>query len=115
MNTKYIPRSIAEILLYNPEIKEFHFAITQGLWRYESWGYPVIDNSQGAEAWAWFSGQNLTDNDVDEKWKKLANIFSGILCASLNNIDKTNTIQPKFSLRPLFVGKILLSEMNCSP
>lgn len=100
-HTNFIPRAIAEILLHF-DLKELHISLTQGLWRYESWGYPVVDAPPGAEAWAWFSGQNLTQLDVDSQWKDLASTFSGILCSSLNFIDKTNSVEPKYSFRPRF-------------
>ncbi|XP_055845145.1 GPI transamidase component PIG-T [Episyrphus balteatus] len=100
-NTNFIPRAIAEILLHF-DLKELHISLTQGLWRYESWGYPVVDAPPGAEAWAWFSGTNLTQSAVDSQWKDLASTFSGILCSSLNFIDKTNSVEPKYSFRPRF-------------
>lgn len=104
LHTKLTPRPIAEVL-YNYDVKELNIALTQGLWRYESWGYPVVDSAPGAEAWAWFNGDNLTESEVSRQWKDLTSTFSGILCASLNNIDETNTVQPKFSFRPRFIGK----------
>lgn len=110
LHTKLTPRPIAEVL-YNYDVKELHIALTQGLWRYESWGYPVVDSAPGAEAWAWFNGDNLTASDVSEQWKDLTSTFSGILCASLNNIDETNTVQPKFSFRPRFVGKLSIFSL----
>ncbi|XP_037827103.1 GPI transamidase component PIG-T [Lucilia sericata] len=104
-NTRLIPRSIAEILLHS-DVKELHISLTQGLWRYESWGYPIVDNAPGAEAWAWFAGENLTANSVDEQWKSVTSTFSGILCASLNFMDKTNTITPNYGFQPHFVGPV---------
>ncbi|XP_075157240.1 phosphatidylinositol glycan anchor biosynthesis class T [Haematobia irritans] len=100
-NTRLIPRPIAEILLYS-DVKEFHITLTQGLWRYETWGYPVVDGAPGAEAWSWFAGENLTEDEVDEQWQRITNTFSGIVCASLNFMDKTNTITPKYGFRPQF-------------
>uniref|UniRef100_A0A0A1WEV3 GPI transamidase component PIG-T n=1 Tax=Zeugodacus cucurbitae TaxID=28588 RepID=A0A0A1WEV3_ZEUCU len=102
-NTQLIPRPIAETLLLY-DVKELHIGLTQGLWRYETYGYPVMDNAPGAEVRAWFAGENLTSTDVDDQWVKLAGTFSGILCASLNFIDKTNSVEPKYSFRPQFVS-----------
>lgn len=45
----------------------------------------------------WFSS-------VDENWKELTNVLSGIFCASLNFIDSTNTVQPTASFKPLGLG-----------
>ncbi|XP_004536412.1 GPI transamidase component PIG-T [Ceratitis capitata] len=100
-NTQLIPRPIAETLLLY-DVKELHIGLTQGLWRYETFGYPVVDSAPGAEVRAWFAAENLTSADVDDQWTKLASTFSGILCASLNFIDKTNSVEPKYSFRPTF-------------
>ena len=37
---------------------------------------------------------------VDETWAKLINVLSGMFCASLNYMDSTATVSPKFSFRP---------------
>ncbi|XP_073832823.1 phosphatidylinositol glycan anchor biosynthesis class T [Musca autumnalis] len=102
-NTRLIPRPIAEILLYS-DVKEFHITLTQGLWRYESWGYPVQDAAPGAEAWSWFAAENLTESEVDDQWQRVTSTFSGIICASLNFMDKTNTISPQYGFKPQFVS-----------
>ncbi|KAH8273379.1 hypothetical protein KR018_002042 [Drosophila ironensis] len=100
-HTQLTPRIIAE-LLQQFDLKELHISLTQGLWRYETWGYPIVDSTSGAEMFAWFSGRNLTHPEVDRQWSQLANAFSGILCASLNFVDKTNSIAPRHLLRPQF-------------
>lgn len=43
-------------------------------------------------------------SSVDGTWKELANVLSGIFCASLNFIDSTNTVQPTASFKPLGIG-----------
>lgn len=96
------PRVIAEVL-QQFDVKELHIGLTQGLWRYETWGYPTVEATSGAEMWAWFSGDNLTTSEVDRQWGQLANVFSGVLCASLNFVDKTNSISPRHLLRPQFM------------
>lgn len=94
--THLFPRALSEIITrYN--VHELHISLTSGLWRYETWGYPVTDASPGAEVWAWFKDDTI---DVDKNWVALANSLSGLLCASLNFIDTTNTITPEISLRP---------------
>lgn len=116
-------RSIAEIF-HHYNIKELHISLTNGLWRYENWGYPVVHGSPGAEVWAWFDG-NLNETLVDDEWKvnsfgfliertpqlqrrhfhskqNLCGTLSGLLCASLSFIDGSNTLNPKFSFRPQF-------------
>lgn len=102
-HTQLTPRVIAEIL-QTYDVKELHISLTQGLWRYESWGYPIVDATGGAELWAWFSARNLTEDDVNKQWMQLANVFSGVLCASLNFVDNTNSIAPKHIFRPQFMS-----------
>lgn len=101
-HTQLTPRVIAEIL-QTYDVKELHIGLTQGLWRYETWGYPIVEATGGAELWAWFSSPNLTSEDVDKQWMRLANVFSGVLCASLNFVDNTNSIAPKHIFRPQFM------------
>ncbi|CAG9827835.1 unnamed protein product [Diabrotica balteata] len=100
------PRPIGE-LIQRFGIQELHISLTGGLWRYESWGYPVEDAASGAEVWVWFK-PSVTE--VDKNWNLLANSLSGLLCASLNFIDSSNTISPEFSLRPK--GVVESSHLN---
>ncbi|KAL7744873.1 hypothetical protein ACLKA6_007156 [Drosophila palustris] len=101
-HTQLTPRVIAEIL-QTYDVKELHISLTQGLWRYETWGYPIVEATGGAELWAWFSAQNLSNADVNKQWTQLANVFSGVLCSSLNFVDNTNSISPKHMFRPQFM------------
>lgn len=95
-HTRIFPRALGEIVKrYN--IQELHVSLTGGLWRYENWGYPVVDAAPGAEVWAWFKSDTA---DVDKNWKLLANSLSGLLCASLNFIDSSNSISPEFTFQP---------------
>lgn len=66
-HTNLVSRSIAEIF-HHYNIKELHISLTNGLWRYENWGYPVVPGAPGAEVWAWFDG-SLNKTDVDDEWK----------------------------------------------
>lgn len=47
------PRPLGE-LIDRFSIQELHISLTEGLWRHEGWGYPVIDAPPGAELWVWF-------------------------------------------------------------
>jgi len=47
------PKSFGEIL-QKFATRELHLSLTQGRWKHESWGYPVVDASPGAELWVWF-------------------------------------------------------------
>ncbi|XP_055546383.1 GPI transamidase component PIG-T [Wyeomyia smithii] len=108
LHTHLVSRSVAE-LFHHYEISELHLSFTNGIWRYENWGFPVENAGPGAEVWAWFE-PTATDGDggVDRKWKLLCGTLSGLFCASLSFVDNTNTFQPVFSLRPVthqFEGK----------
>ncbi|XP_075212777.1 phosphatidylinositol glycan anchor biosynthesis class T isoform X2 [Lycorma delicatula] len=89
------PRSLGEVVgRFN--LQELHISLTEGLWRHESWGYPVTDAPPGAEVWAWFKKGTA---DINKNWKELTAALSGLLCASLNFIDASNSISPEISFR----------------
>lgn len=94
-HTHLFPRAIGE-LIQRYELQELHVSLTGGLWRYEQWGYPVIDAAPGAEVWAWFKPGT---KDIDKNWKLLANSLSGLLCASMNFIDTFNSINPQYTFQ----------------
>lgn len=101
------PRALGEVAGKH-NIQELHITLTEGLWRYEYWGYPVHDAAPGAELWAWFKSDT---KDVDGAWKKLTGALSGLLCASLNFIGTANSLTPEFSFRPSGVVK---NDVNSS-
>ena len=98
MHTDLLSRSISELFLHF-DITELKISLTSGLWRHEFWGFPVIDAGPGAEVYAWFKG-DLSEKEVDMQWKRLTGALSGLLCASFNFVDETNTFSPQFSFRP---------------
>uniref|UniRef100_A0A182VSH4 GPI transamidase component PIG-T n=1 Tax=Anopheles minimus TaxID=112268 RepID=A0A182VSH4_9DIPT len=98
LHTNLVPRPLAE-LFYHFGIQELHLSFTYGLWRYESWGYPVTDAGPGAEVWAWFEPTS-DQASIDHRWKMLCGTLSGLFCASLSFIDPSNTYEPVYSLRP---------------
>lgn len=61
-----------------------------------------MDAPPGAEIYGWFKSENRTQEQIDTQWKELCGTLSGLLCASLNFIDNSNTVQPEFSFRPTF-------------
>lgn len=79
------------------QVDELHLTLTEGQWKHNQWGYPVLDAAPGAELYAWFNQDVI---DVDTQWKKLSSTLSGLFCASLNFIENFNTITPKMSLWP---------------
>ncbi|XP_053675234.1 GPI transamidase component PIG-T [Anopheles nili] len=98
LHTNLVSRPLAE-LFHHYGVQELHLSFTYGLWRYESWGYPVTDAGPGAEVWAWF--EPTTDHaSIDHRWKMLCGTLSGMFCASLSFIDPSNTNEPVYSLRP---------------
>lgn len=101
-HTHLWPRSLGEILGYH-NVQELHVSLTQGLWRYQNWGYPVVEAPPGAELWVWFKPD--TEN-VEKEWKLLAGALSGLLCASLNFIETSNSMTPELSFRPVGVADI---------
>ncbi|XP_032675828.1 GPI transamidase component PIG-T isoform X2 [Odontomachus brunneus] len=90
------PRGLGEIISRH-NVDELHVTLTEGLWNYQKWGYPFHDAGPGAEVTAWFN-KNVTN--VDEGWKGLTNALAGLLCASLNFVDASNSMSPEFSFRP---------------
>lgn len=91
------PRSLTEVIS-RFQVEELHLTLTEGQWRHNQWGYPVLDAAPGAELYAWFSPEVL---DVDTQWKKLSATLSGLFCASLNFIDNFNTVTPQMALWPM--------------
>ncbi|KAF5909026.1 GPI transamidase component PIG-T-like, partial [Clarias magur] len=97
---RLFPKSLGQVLS-KFAVRELHISFTQGYWRTMQWGQPFIPAPPGAELWVWFHDTVL---DVDENWKELTNVLSGIFCASLNFIDSTNTVEPTASFKPLGLG-----------
>jgi len=90
------PRPLGELLgVY--QVQELSLSLTQGQWRYGSWGYPVESSPPGAMILARFL-PSVTD--VDKNWEGLTNALAGLLCASLNKLDRTQGVQPLHSFQP---------------
>ncbi|KAK7869914.1 hypothetical protein R5R35_013707 [Gryllus longicercus] len=102
------PRALGEVAGRH-NVQELHVTLTEGLWRYEYWGFPVSDAAPGAELWTWFRNDT---KDVDNIWKKLTGALSGLLCASLNFIGTPNSLSPEYSFRP--TGVVKNSNLNSS-
>lgn len=95
-NCHLFPRALGEILNRH-QVLELHISLTSGLWKYEQWGYPVVDASPGVELWAWFKNDV---KDIDTQWKDMVAALSGLFCASLNFIEAANSYSPYYSLKP---------------
>ncbi|KAF5295442.1 hypothetical protein FQA39_LY13103 [Lamprigera yunnana] len=107
-HTHLFPRALGEIIKRH-NVQELHLSLTSGLWRYETWGYPITSAAPGAELWAWFKPDT---KNVDTNWKEFANSLSGLICASLNFIDSSNSISPEYSFRPN--GVVVDQNVNSS-
>ncbi|XP_065331877.1 GPI transamidase component PIG-T [Cloeon dipterum] len=95
-NCHLFPRVLGEVL-GQYSVQELHLSLTQGLWRHEKYGYPVIDAPAGTEIWAWFKEGT---KDVNKSWKMLTSALSGLFCASLNFVEPHNTLSPTLSFAP---------------
>lgn len=92
---RLFPRALGEIF-ETYSVKELHLSFSQGRWRHETWGYPVIDASSGAELLAWFQADR---DNIDSAWLGLINVLSGMFCASLNFMDAKSTVIPVMNFR----------------
>ncbi|XP_002736149.2 GPI-anchor transamidase component PIGT-like [Saccoglossus kowalevskii] len=92
----FFPKSLGQII-NKYSVQELHLSLTQGYWRHEKWGYPVSSAPPGAQLWVWFQESTV---DIEQTWKELVNVLSGLFCASLNFIDGTVTVKPQLSFRP---------------
>lgn len=98
LHTDLLSRSISELFLHY-DISELHVTLTNGMWRHESWGFPVESAGSGAELYVWFKN-NLPQENINRQWIELSEALSGLLCASFSFVEETNTFSPNFSFRP---------------
>ena len=91
------PKLIADVVR-SEGVDEFHVSLTQGLWRYERWGMPIVGAPPGAELWAWF--QPNDEQSVAKRWTSFVHQLGGLFCASFNFIDSNvSSTSPHFSFR----------------
>ncbi|XP_068626672.1 GPI transamidase component PIG-T [Battus philenor] len=96
-HSHFASRSLGEIMA-RFQVDELHLSLTEGQWKHNKWGYPILDAPPGAELYAWFSPDV---QDVDTQWRKLSATLSGLFCASLNFIDSFNTVLPQMAISPM--------------
>jgi len=88
-----VPRTLGDIITtFN--VQELKLTLTQGIWRTEKWGYPVESTPPGGLVLARFLP---TVTDVDEAWEGLTGALAGLLCASMNKLDRREVVQPVYS------------------
>ena len=95
---KLFPKSLAH-LISKFRVRELHISLTQGRWRYNTWGYPIHTAPTGIELWIWFD-TSLTKEKVDQNWRAVVNVLSGQICSSLTSIDPSRTSSPHWSFKP---------------
>lgn len=94
-----LARPLGEIL-GTYQVQELSLSLTQGLWRTSSWGYPVESSPPGAAVTARFL-PTVPQSAVDDAWEGLTNALAGLLCASLNKLDRTMGVSPRHSFQPV--------------
>jgi len=106
------PRQLGEIIGHY-KVQELVVSLTQGHWRYATWGYPVESSPSGALVMARFL-PTVPVTDIDNNWEGLTSALAGLLCASLNTLDKTQGVAPQNSFQPSGVvgGVNLTSESS---
>ncbi|KAK3085312.1 hypothetical protein FSP39_001351 [Pinctada imbricata] len=93
---RLFPKSLGDVLT-TYQVQELHLSQTQGVWRYDKWGYPPEDAAPGAELLVWFLPQA---SNIDKLWSDLVNALSGLFCSSLNFMDSKSTVIPRWTFRP---------------
>ena len=97
-------------LIDEHELEELEFSLSRGVWRAQHWGLPPKSSSAiGAKVSAIFS-ENV--QEVDKSWTKLTNALAGQFCASLNFMDSTQSINPRWAYGPS--GALLQSNITSS-
>ena len=96
-------RSLGEIISAF-RVQELRLSLTQGQWRHSKWGHPMFPAPPGALV-ATRILPSTTTNEVDTAWAGLTSALAGLLCASLNTLDKTEAVEPKYSFQ---VGTIIM-------
>jgi len=91
------PRSLGEIISAF-RVQELRLSLTQGQWRHSKWGHPMFPAPPGALV-ATRILPSTTTNEVDTAWAGLTSALAGLLCASLNTLDKTQAVEPKYSFQ----------------
>jgi len=106
------PRQLGEIIGHY-KVQELVVSLTQGHWRYATWGYPVESSPSGAMVLARFL-PTVSESDIDSNWEGLTSALAGLLCASLNTLDRTQGVTPQHSFQPSGVvgGANLTSESS---
>lgn len=87
------PRILGDILS-TFRVQELKLTLTQGVWRTEKWGYPIEGAPPGGMVVVRFLP---TVTSVDDAWVGLTSALGGLLCASLNKLDKTEAIEPVYT------------------
>jgi len=88
-----VPRTLGDIIS-TFSVQELKLTLTQGIWRTEKWGYPVESAPPGGLVVARFLRQV---ENVDDAWEGLTSALAGLLCASLNKLDRRESVEPVYT------------------
>ena len=105
------PRQLGEMLAAY-KVQEVQVSLTQGHWSYSSWGYPVESTPSGAVITARFL-PSIPASSVDSYWEGLTSGLAGLLCASLNKLDRSQGVSPLHSFQPR--GAVGGANLTSSP
>lgn len=86
-------------LLAEYRVQELQLALTQGVWRTQAWGYPVTSAPPGASVAARFLA-SVPAASVSATWEGLTEGLAGLLCASLNKLDRSQAVTPVHTFPP---------------
>lgn len=111
-----LPRSLLQITRKS-HATSLHLRFSRGRWNQQIWGSLPDDGRRsggtGIEVWA-----AIDSDDPDTDWTNLVQSLSGLFCASMNFIDSTRTVEPRFALRTQQPGNdfygVLPSETVCT-
>eukprot|EP01135_Chromosphaera_perkinsii_P005271 Nk52_evm2s330 gene=Nk52_evmTU2s330 len=100
-SSEIFPRVLRDLIL-KYGIAEMSLSFTQGMWNYERWGFPISGSPTGVELHVWFFDEDFNGNvvDVDYNWKMVVHTLSGMFCATLNVLDESMTVSPKYWNEP---------------
>ncbi|WFD33781.1 Subunit of the glycosylphosphatidylinositol transamidase complex-like protein [Malassezia cuniculi] len=80
-------------------VRDMQLALNTGRWRYDLWGTPALAGgtesiASGADVWASFApGEAPTE----QRWRVLTSALASLICASLDAVDTSTTIEPLYN------------------
>jgi GPI-anchor transamidase subunit T len=88
--------------------------LTQGTWKYNSWGLPFVSSPTGAEMWIIFK-EGLPEETMKEYWLQSSRTISGLFGLSIDLASSPNTVKPvdrvQTSLEANSTGRLFYASM----